>query len=47
MHGTIILAQMGRDAVPIDFGGSAYELDEAIAIWKGECKPHLCNMLSR
>ena len=42
-----ILTQIDRDAVPIDFGGSAYDLDVAIAVWKGECKPHLCNMLSR
>ena len=43
----IILIQIDRDAVPIDFGGCAYELDQAITVWKGECKPHLCNMLSR
>ena len=43
----IILTQIDRDAVPIDFGGSAYDLEDAIAVWKGECKPHLCNMLSR
>ena len=42
-----ILTQISRDAMPIDFGGSAYDLDDAIAVWKGECKPYLCNMLSR